>query len=130
MCSTCDGDIVHGSYKLYYSLSPLTMARVDSPTAAINEIEAYLRGAEKYIDLVNDIKGSLRLAEGRRMLKRVAEMQKKAAAARAAWLQLTRQTKLVLSQNLKKVRTSKKLLKIYHGKTAPSKVAAFKEKRK
>jgi len=106
------------------------MSRVDSPTAAINEIEAYLRGATKHPDLVNDIKGSFRLAEGQRVLKRVADMQKKAATAKAEWLKATRQTKLLLGQNLKKVRMSKKLLKLYHGKLKPAKVATFAEKKR
>ena len=102
------------------------MATFSSGKTAINEIEAYIRGASKHQKRLRSIKGTYRVHKGKSLMKKVLAKQKLADSFRKKWLLAEQQEKKLLSTTLDSCRKSKKLIKIYQKEIAKD----FVEKRK
>lgn len=102
------------------------MATFNSIKAAINEIEAYIRGASKHQKILRGIKGAFRVHEGKSLLKKVLAKQKLASNFKRKWLTAKKDERKLLSGGLDETRKGRKLVKIYKKEIAKD----FTEKRR
>lgn len=102
------------------------MTKIRSPKKAKKEIKDYLSGALLHPKVVINIKKTYRIKKGESDLKKIREKHKKAERYHKLWLKETREANEMLHEALKRVRLSKKLIKLYY-RGKDSVIAAFTE---